>query len=124
MTSKSLLYISILFAMLFLFVGCTDDSAPDEEGEPTPMSLERPDAASMDLPGAPPPQPTDHVDRWDPELRQDSCLVCHNNPATGAKELPADHYYNEEVGGVIFRDNCVQCHAEQIDDKPGFNRDN
>lgn len=85
-------------------------------------SDEREDAATMVLLGTPPMQPADHIDRWNPELRQDSCLTCHATPeTTGAREIPEDHYYDNNRDNPIFRDNCVQCHGQQNDTKSAFN---
>ncbi|WP_174733109.1 nitrate reductase cytochrome c-type subunit [Mesobacillus harenae] len=73
----------------------------------------REDASTMGLIGAPPLQHVSHIDRWNPELRHESCLTCHADVSTGAPSPPADHYYDEDVKGNVFRDNCIQCHAEQ-----------
>lgn len=83
---------------------------------------EREDSATMVLLGAPPMQPADHIDRWIPEKRQESCLACHASPeTTGAREIPEDHYYDSNINNPIFRDNCVQCHGQQNDTKNAFN---
>lgn len=82
----------------------------------------REEAATMVLIGAPPMQPADHIDRWNPELRHESCLTCHAVPeSTGAREIPEDHFYDNNRQNPIFRDNCVQCHGQQNDTKSAFN---
>lgn len=82
----------------------------------------REESATMVLLGAPPMQPADHIDRWNPEMHHESCMTCHANPATGARTLPENHYYdNDRAAGRIFRDNCIQCHATQNDSKAAFN---
>jgi nitrate reductase (cytochrome), electron transfer subunit len=78
-------------------------------------------SATMVLLGAPPMQPSDHIDRWNPDLHHESCMACHSNPATGAPTPPVNHYYNEDTKDKIFRDNCQQCHATQNDTKTAFN---
>jgi nitrate reductase (cytochrome), electron transfer subunit len=78
-------------------------------------------AATMVLVGAPPMQPADHIDRWNPKLHQDSCMACHSKPETGAPTPPANHFYNEDIKDKVFRDNCQQCHATQNDTKAAFN---
>lgn len=89
---------------------------------PQLTSDEREDSATMVLLGAPPMQPADHIDRWNPELRHESCLTCHATPdTTGAREIPEDHYYDNNRDNPIFRDNCVQCHGQQNDTKSAFN---
>lgn len=81
----------------------------------------RESSATMVLVGAPPMQPNDHIDRWNPELHHESCMACHGNTATGAPTPPKNHFYNEDTNDKIFRDNCQQCHATQIDTKTAFN---
>lgn len=83
----------------------------------------REESATMVLLGAPPMQPADHIDRWNPELHHESCMTCHAIPeTTGARTLPENHYYdNDQAAGNIFRDNCIQCHATQNDTKSAFN---
>jgi nitrate reductase cytochrome c-type subunit len=81
----------------------------------------RQDAVTMGLIGAPPMQPKDHKDRWNPELHHQSCLACHSKPETGAPTPPKDHYYDDNTKGNVFRDNCIQCHAQQNASNPAFN---
>jgi nitrate reductase (cytochrome), electron transfer subunit len=81
----------------------------------------RADATTMGLVGAPPMQPKDHKDRWNPELHHQSCLACHSKPETGAPTPPKDHYYDNNTKGNVFRDNCIQCHAQQNASNPAFN---
>jgi nitrate reductase (cytochrome), electron transfer subunit len=73
----------------------------------------RPDASTMTLLYAPPLQPVTHIDRWNPEQHEKSCFACHGKPETGAPTPPADHFYDNDTKGKVFRDNCVQCHAQQ-----------
>ncbi len=90
------------------------------------LNEERADAATMVLITAPPLQPLDHQDRWNPELLHQSCLVCHENAATGAREIPIDHYTDQDRKKGIFgpRSVCITCHAQQSGDmKPAFNRE-
>ncbi|OIJ14749.1 hypothetical protein BKP37_07150 [Anaerobacillus alkalilacustris] len=88
------------------------------------LNEERADAATMVLVSAPPPQPADHINRWNPDLQQDSCLMCHALETTGAATLPEDHYYDNNRNNELYRTYCIQCHVTQEDDKPAFNRDN
>lgn len=82
---------------------------------------DREQSATMGLIGAPPMQPADHIDRWNPEIHHESCMTCHAVPSTGAPTPPVNHYYDENINGKIFRDNCQQCHATQNDSKAAFN---
>jgi nitrate reductase (cytochrome), electron transfer subunit len=84
----------------------------------------RENAATMVLVGAPPTQPANHIERWNPDLHHESCMACHSNPATGAPTPPDNHFYNEDTKDKIFRDNCQQCHATQNDTKSAFNSKN
>jgi nitrate reductase cytochrome c-type subunit len=77
----------------------------------------RPDATTMGLLNVPPLQPATHVDRWNPKLHQDSCLACHGKAGTGAPTPTAAHFYDNDTKGKVFRDNCVQCHAQQHETK-------
>jgi cytochrome c-type protein NapB len=77
----------------------------------------RPNAATMVLINVPPMQHVTHIDRWKPELHQDSCLACHGKPDTGAPTPPENHYYDNDTSGKVFRDNCIQCHAQQNETK-------
>lgn len=76
---------------------------------------------TMVLLGAPPMQPVNHIDRWNPAQRQESCMACHGNESTGAPTPPKDHFYDEDIKNRVFRDNCIQCHAQQNDSKSAFN---
>jgi nitrate reductase (cytochrome), electron transfer subunit len=88
----------------------------------------RADAATMVLISAPTLQPADHVGRWDPQKKGDSCLMCHEQgEAMGATKIPIDHYVDEDrskgISGQRF--TCVTCHGlDTGDPKPAFNRDN
>ncbi|WP_147534334.1 nitrate reductase cytochrome c-type subunit [Bacillus marasmi] len=77
----------------------------------------RPDATTMELQEAPPMQHISHKDRWVPEKHHESCLMCHGKQGTGAPTPPENHFYDNDVKGLIYRDNCIQCHAEQQDVK-------
>ncbi|MFZ7943145.1 MULTISPECIES: nitrate reductase cytochrome c-type subunit [Bacillaceae] len=77
----------------------------------------RPDSETMGLVSAPPLQPATHVDRWNPKAHQDSCLACHGKPDTGAPTPTAVHFYDNDTKGKVFRDNCIQCHAQQNETK-------
>lgn len=109
-------------------IGSTEQASEELDGEaveivvPQLNSEEREDSATMVLIGAPPMQPADHIDRWIPEQRHESCLTCHATPeTTGAREIPEDHYYDNNINNPIFRDNCIQCHGQQNDTKSAFN---
>lgn len=91
---------------------------------PQLLTDERENAATMVLIGTPPLQPADHIDRWIPELHHESCMTCHAMPeTTGAREVPDDHFYENDRTQPVFRDNCVQCHGEQRDTKTAFNEE-
>lgn len=141
MRAKELGFVLVFLLVLVVAVACTPsgtsekatektDAAPPTEtaaATTTVPQLEsegREDSATMVLLNAPPVLPADHNNFWQEELRQDSCLVCHATPDTGAPTPPADHYYDNQQGGTIFRDSCIQCHATQNDTKPAFNREN
>lgn len=84
----------------------------------------REDASTMVLIGTPPMQPADHIDRWNPEIQYESCMTCHATPdLTGAREIPEDHFYDNNRDNPIFRHNCIQCHGQQNDTKSAFNED-
>lgn len=80
-------------------------------------------SATMVLQGAPPMQPVSHIDRWNPELHHESCMACHANKSTGAPTPPKNHFYEDDIKNKVFRDNCVQCHAQQNDSKTAFNEE-
>lgn len=91
---------------------------------PQLLTDDREDARTMVLLGTPPLQPKDHIDRWIPELHHESCMTCHAMPeSTGAREVPDDHFYDNDRTKAVFRDNCIQCHGEQKDTKTAFNED-
>lgn len=101
-----------------------DSGANDADKQLAVPQLEsdsREDSATMILIGSPPMMPDDHANYWNPDVRHDSCLVCHDNPETGAPLPTADHYYNDDYDDKIFRDYCIQCHATQNDSKTAFN---
>lgn len=133
---KQLIYLIPFVLVLVIAVAISIDHSNEEvstevanieEKEQTIPQLEeegRADAATMVLVDSPPMQPADHVDRWHPDLREQSCMSCHASEATGAPKPPENHYYEEEeLRDKIFRDNCLQCHATQNDTKPAFNRE-
>lgn len=83
----------------------------------------RENSATMVLQGAPPMQPASHIDRWNPAQRQESCMACHGNASTGAPTPPKNHFYDDDIKNKVFRDNCIQCHAQQNDSKSAFNEE-
>jgi nitrate reductase (cytochrome), electron transfer subunit len=134
MKGKELGFVAAFVLVLFLSIGISALFSSSEETTTSPQSLEkntlvltqleeegREKAATMVLVQAPPMQPTDHIDRWNPDLHHESCMACHSNPATGAPTPPENHYYNNNVKDKVFRDNCQQCHATQNDTKTAFN---
>ncbi|SEN24618.1 Nitrate reductase cytochrome c-type subunit (NapB) [Mesobacillus persicus] len=128
LNNKRLLYIGLFIVVFIAAVSVTvffDEVGETTEAEkPTLIQLEeegRPDAATMGLVGVPPTKPADHIDRWVPELRHEGCLTCHQVGASGAPKPPEDHYIDGNQDGQIFRDNCIQCHATQNDQKTAFN---
>ncbi len=131
MKSKKLLYIGLFIFVFALAIvvtvvvdGGTRREASSQPENSSLVQLEedgRPNAETMGLVGAPPMKPADHIDRWVPELRHQGCLTCHQNGASGAPKPTADHYYQENQDGQIFRDNCIQCHADQSGQKTAFN---
>jgi nitrate reductase cytochrome c-type subunit len=134
MRGKELIFVIAFAFVLFSAVGISKLSETSESASTAPKSsvdqplvvtqLEeegREKSATMVLVGAPPMQPADHIDRWIPEQHHESCMACHNNPATGAPTPPDNHFYNDDLKDKIFRDNCQQCHATQNDTKTAFN---
>lgn len=91
------------------------------------LNEERADAATMVLISAPTLQPADHVGRWNHDIGQDSCLMCHaQSEATGAREIPIDHFNDQDRSKGIFgaRNQCITCHGlESGETKPAFNRE-
>ncbi|MCE7792099.1 nitrate reductase cytochrome c-type subunit [Salipaludibacillus sp. CUR1] len=124
--SKTLLLL-LSAAFIFALAACSgNDEAEEAEAESftlPQLTEERADAATMVLVSAPPVQPEDHVNRWNAEQQEASCLTCHENEGTGAAMLPDDHYIDNNPENDVYRTYCIQCHGEQKDDKPGFNRD-
>ncbi|SER42150.1 nitrate reductase cytochrome c-type subunit [Salipaludibacillus aurantiacus] len=124
--SKTLLLL-LSAAFIFTVAACSgNDEAEEAEAESftlPQLTEERADAATMVLVSAPPVQPEDHVNRWNAEQQEASCLTCHENEDTGAAMLPDDHYIDNNRENDVYRTYCIQCHGEQKDDKPGFNRD-
>jgi nitrate reductase (cytochrome), electron transfer subunit len=131
---KELVFLAIFVMVLFSAIGTsklftqtkTASTVPnittDQPLVVTQLEEEgREKSATMVLVGAPPMQPADHIDRWNPELHHESCMACHSNPATGAPTPPVNHFYNDDTKDKIFRDNCQQCHATQNDTKTAFN---
>lgn len=129
MKEKGIVYIVAFVLVITLAIGATKlqgslNAAPSETvtagAKVQVVQLEekgRPDATTMTLLNAPPLQPASHVDRWNPEAHQDSCLACHGKSETGAPTPTDVHYYDNDTKGKIFRDNCVQCHAQQNETK-------
>lgn len=117
---RELLFILAFAVLLAVAIGSyvifndSKSSEPQKKNGLIQLTEEgRQDATTMVLLDAPPMQGADHKDRWVLELRHEACLTCHGKEGTGAPTPPKDHYYNNDVAGKIFRDNCVQCHAEQ-----------
>lgn len=136
MKSKQIIYVLIFVLVVAVAIGAekirtslsesasTNSDAPKTEATTVipQLTTEREESATMVLLGAPPMQPADHIDRWNPQIHHESCMTCHAVPATGAPTPPANHYYDEDVtAGKVFRDNCIQCHATQNDTKSAFN---
>ncbi|QED47852.1 nitrate reductase cytochrome c-type subunit [Cytobacillus dafuensis] len=134
MRSKEILFVVAFILVVSVAIGSTKlystqttdtdvKSADTKEIVTVPQLTEegREASATMVLLGAPPMQPADHIDRWNPELHHESCMTCHAVPETGAPTPPPNHFYDEDTKGTIFRDNCQQCHATQNDSKSAFN---
>ena len=128
MKEKGILYIFGFIIVLAAAIGATKmqwdlgstKTASTVKAKPVLVQLTekgRPDAETMGLLNAPPLQPATHVDRWNPKLHQDSCLACHGKPDTGAPTPTAGHFYDNDTKGKVFRDNCIQCHAQQNETK-------
>ena len=134
---------TLLLIMLIAVVGCSNNSTtqPKEDPKDTEPVVEQPqvapvnipqlsedraDAATMVLITAPTLQPADHAGRWNPDLGMQSCLMCHEQAeAMGAREIPLDHFNDQDRSKGIFgaRNSCVTCHGlDSGDARPGFNR--
>jgi nitrate reductase (cytochrome), electron transfer subunit len=89
------------------------------------LNQERAEAATMVLISAPTLQPVDHAGRWNPKTQGESCLMCHEQgEAMGAKEIPIDHFVDEDRTKGIFgpRYVCVTCHGlDTGETKAAFN---
>jgi nitrate reductase cytochrome c-type subunit len=129
---KELLFVFVFFLIVSVAIGTqqlqninTNHSSPIEKASaiaiPQLSEEGREKSATMVLIGAPPMQPGDHIDRWNSELHHESCMSCHGNASTGAPIPPENHYYENNRNEAVFRDNCIQCHATQNDNKPAFN---
>ncbi len=116
-----------MISLSAVIVGCNDEgdnnNSETEEYTLPQLSEETTDAATMVLVSAPPQQPEDHIDRWNAEQQEGSCLTCHENEGTGAKPLPNDHFIDGDPSNGVFRTYCIQCHGEQNDENPAFNRE-
>jgi nitrate reductase (cytochrome), electron transfer subunit len=134
MRGKELVFVIAFAFVLFSAVGISKLSTSTETASTTPkLNVDQPlvvtqleeegreKSATMVLVGAPPMQPADHIERWNPEKHHESCMACHSNPATGAPTPPENHFYNDDTKDKIYRDNCQQCHATQNDTKTAFN---
>jgi nitrate reductase (cytochrome), electron transfer subunit len=134
MRGKELVFVIAFAFVLFSAVGISKLSTSTETASTTPkLNVDQPlvvtqleeegreKSATMVLVGAPPMQPADHIERWNPEQHHQSCMACHSNPATGAPTPPENHFYNDDTKDKIYRDNCQQCHATQNDTKTAFN---
>jgi nitrate reductase (cytochrome), electron transfer subunit len=131
---KELVFLAIFVMVLFSAIGTSKLFSQSKTASTVPnTTIDQPlvvtqleeegreKSATMVLVGAPPMQPADHIDRWNPEMHHESCMACHSNPATGAPTPPVNHFYNDDTKDKIFRDNCQQCHATQNDTKTAFN---
>ena len=89
------------------------------------LKQERAEAATMVLISAPTLQPVDHAGRWDSKTKGASCLMCHENAeAMGAREIPIDHFVDEDRAKGIFgpRYVCITCHGlDTGETKASFN---
>lgn len=133
MKTKELVYLLAFIVVISVAVGSTllhesfqSASSTESSSQTPPLLVQlteegRENAATMGLLNVPPMQPVTHVGRWNPELHHESCLACHGKAGTGAPTPPADHFYDNDPKGTVFRDNCVQCHAQQNDTKTAFN---
>jgi len=138
MKSKQVIFVLLFVLIVAAAIGAekirmsfSESASPDSNAPKTVAptvipqlnSEGREESATMVLLGAPPMQPADHIDRWNPDLHHESCMTCHATPeTTGARTVPENHYYDEDrTAGKIFRDNCIQCHATQNDTKTAFN---
>lgn len=133
MKSKGIIFVVVFILVVAVAIGSeklrTSQTASPEaettqaEGTVIPQLTGdgREESATMALLGAPPMQPSDHIDFWNPEIQFESCMTCHAVPATGAPTPPVNHFYDEDINGKIFRHNCQQCHATQNDSKSAFN---
>lgn len=85
-------------------------------------SSDREDSATMVLVDTPPVMPNDESHKWNTEERFDACMICHDHPVEmECMKPPADHYYNEDQDGKIFKDFCISCHVVEHDSKTAFN---
>lgn len=130
MKEKGIHYIVAFIVVLTIAIGATklqdylskEDAAAAAATANQPKLVQltekgRQDAVTMGLLNAPPLQPANHIDRWNPTAHQDSCLACHGKPETGAPTPPANHFYDNDTKGKVFRDNCIQCHGQQNETK-------
>ncbi|MCD8511247.1 MAG: nitrate reductase cytochrome c-type subunit [Bacillus sp. (in: Bacteria)] len=119
MFRKTIITIFIM-GFIGLLTGCSEDSEAMELPQLVGNTV---DAATMVLVEAPPVKPTDHIDRWRDSLQENNCLPCHATGSGGATVLPDTHYFNNDPTNEVDRTYCIQCHVEQRDDKPAFNRE-
>lgn len=134
MKEKGILYLMVFIVVIILAIGGTklqsslgssEASAVESSGKTASKTVDvvqlkekgRPDSTTMVLLNAPPLQPADHINFWNPKAHQDSCLACHGKPETGAPTPPDNHFYDNNTKGTIFRDNCIQCHGQQNETK-------
>lgn len=121
---KTFTVILIALCCIIIFTACSGGDQNERKVELPQLSGETVDAATMVLISAPPMQPEDHVSRWSPSAQHDGCMTCHGSGSGGAKQLPNNHFYDNDPSKSLFRTYCVQCHGEQLDEKPAFNREN
>ncbi|MDQ0254090.1 nitrate reductase cytochrome c-type subunit [Evansella vedderi] len=111
----------LVVVLMMMVTGCSEEKEGAELPQLTSKTV---DAATMVLVDAPPVKPPDHIDRWRNSLQENNCLPCHATGSGGATILPDSHYYNNDPTNDVYRWYCIQCHVEQRDDKPAFNRKN
>jgi nitrate reductase (cytochrome), electron transfer subunit len=135
MKSKELIFLVAFVIVLGSAILTSKMTTPDKESAKVTSAAKtalvitqlqeegRESSSTMVLQGAPPMQPASHIDRWNPDLHHESCMACHANPSTGAPTPPKNHFYEDNVKNKVFRDNCIQCHAQQNDSKSAFNEE-
>lgn len=121
---KNFTVMIVTLCSIIIFTACSGGDQNDLGVDLPQLSGDTVDAATMVLISAPPMQPADHIDRWSPSAQHEGCMTCHETGSGGAKQLPNNHFYENDPSNDLFRTYCVQCHGEQLDEKPAFNREN